>query len=102
MTTERHNMTTKRQNYYKETQNDSHVGGFCWNPRGSFLQCINMFYSTLGNLERECIEEICDHEEAREVFEQTDKTVRLHFVLFYFTVSLCDHRKSYKSTEGSV
>ncbi|XP_056157167.1 prothrombin [Lampris incognitus] len=27
-----------------------------------------------GNLERECIEEICDHEEAREVFEQTDKT----------------------------
>uniref|UniRef100_A0A3Q1JG72 Prothrombin n=1 Tax=Anabas testudineus TaxID=64144 RepID=A0A3Q1JG72_ANATE len=36
-----------------------------------------------GNLERECIEEICDHEEAREVFEQTDKTVRLHFVLFW-------------------
>ncbi|XP_068612481.1 prothrombin [Brachionichthys hirsutus] len=27
-----------------------------------------------GNLERECIEEICDHEEAREVFEQEDKT----------------------------
>ncbi|XP_072235298.1 prothrombin [Leuresthes tenuis] len=27
-----------------------------------------------GNLERECIEEICDHEEAREVFEQKDKT----------------------------
>ncbi|XP_023252211.1 prothrombin [Seriola lalandi dorsalis] len=27
-----------------------------------------------GNLERECIEEICDHEEAREVFEQPDKT----------------------------
>ncbi|XP_070711773.1 prothrombin [Pempheris klunzingeri] len=27
-----------------------------------------------GNLERECVEEICDHEEAREVFEQTDKT----------------------------
>uniref|UniRef100_A0A671UFY9 Prothrombin n=1 Tax=Sparus aurata TaxID=8175 RepID=A0A671UFY9_SPAAU len=33
-----------------------------------------------GNLERECVEEICDHEEAREVFEQTDKTVRLHFL----------------------
>uniref|UniRef100_A0AAQ4NTF4 Prothrombin n=1 Tax=Gasterosteus aculeatus aculeatus TaxID=481459 RepID=A0AAQ4NTF4_GASAC len=29
-----------------------------------------------GNLERECVEEICDHEEAREVFEQTEKTVR--------------------------
>ncbi|KAL6461747.1 hypothetical protein MHYP_G00298920 [Metynnis hypsauchen] len=27
-----------------------------------------------GNLERECVEEICSHEEAREVFEQTDKT----------------------------
>ncbi|CDQ59888.1 prothrombin [Oncorhynchus mykiss] len=27
-----------------------------------------------GNLERECIEEICDHEEAREVFEKPDKT----------------------------
>ncbi|XP_028255540.1 prothrombin [Parambassis ranga] len=30
-----------------------------------------------GNLERECLEEICDHEEAREVFEQKDKTA--HF-----------------------
>lgn len=28
-----------------------------------------------GNLERECMEEICDHEEAREVFESDDKTV---------------------------
>ncbi|CAN9498313.1 unnamed protein product [Ophioblennius macclurei] len=27
-----------------------------------------------GNLERECIEEICDYEEAREVFEDDDKT----------------------------
>ncbi|XP_052007703.1 prothrombin [Xyrauchen texanus] len=27
-----------------------------------------------GNLERECVEEICDHEEAREVFEKPDKT----------------------------
>uniref|UniRef100_A0A4W6FRT1 Prothrombin n=1 Tax=Lates calcarifer TaxID=8187 RepID=A0A4W6FRT1_LATCA len=37
-----------------------------------------------GNLERECVEEICDHEEAREVFEQPVKTVRLHFVLISF------------------
>lgn len=29
-----------------------------------------------GNLERECIEEICDYEEAREVFEDDEKTVR--------------------------
>lgn len=29
-----------------------------------------------GNLERECMEEICDREEAREVFERVDKTVR--------------------------
>lgn len=28
-----------------------------------------------GNLERECIEELCDYEEAREVFEDDDKTV---------------------------
>ncbi|XP_036391610.1 prothrombin [Megalops cyprinoides] len=27
-----------------------------------------------GDLERECVEEICDHEEAREVFENHDKT----------------------------
>lgn len=30
-----------------------------------------------GNLERECIEEICNYEEAREVFEDDDKTVRV-------------------------
>uniref|UniRef100_A0A3Q3F7B7 Prothrombin n=1 Tax=Labrus bergylta TaxID=56723 RepID=A0A3Q3F7B7_9LABR len=29
-----------------------------------------------GNLERECVEEICDHEEAREVFENVLKTVQ--------------------------
>lgn len=34
----------------------------------------NVFNS--GNLERECMEEICNYEEAREVFEQTDTTVR--------------------------
>lgn len=30
-----------------------------------------------GNLERECIEEKCNYEEAREVFEDDAKTVRL-------------------------
>lgn len=29
-----------------------------------------------GNLERECIEEVCDYEEAREVFENDAQTVR--------------------------
>lgn len=30
-----------------------------------------------GNLERECLEEVCSYEEAREVFENTEKTVRV-------------------------
>lgn len=30
-----------------------------------------------SNLERECIEEICDFEEAQEIFHDVDKTVRL-------------------------
>lgn len=29
-----------------------------------------------GNLERECIEELCNMEEAREIFENTPETVR--------------------------
>ncbi len=55
-----------------------------WEPLyDSMLVCIviNTSYFPLGNLERECVEEICDHEEAREVFEQQDTTVRRHFVL---------------------
>uniref|UniRef100_A0A671UFW5 Prothrombin n=1 Tax=Sparus aurata TaxID=8175 RepID=A0A671UFW5_SPAAU len=54
-----------------------------------------------GNLERECVEEICDHEEAREVFEQTDKTVRLHFVLISFTLLLIIKSKSYCNCKGT-
>uniref|UniRef100_A0A8C3SY56 Proline rich and Gla domain 4 n=1 Tax=Chelydra serpentina TaxID=8475 RepID=A0A8C3SY56_CHESE len=30
---------------------------------------------TPGNLERECYEELCNYEEAREIFEDPDKTV---------------------------
>lgn len=33
-----------------------------------------------GNLERECLEETCDLEEVREVFEDDEKTVRLRSV----------------------
>lgn len=47
-----------------------------------------------ANLERECVEEICDHEEAREVFESDDKTVLVaagsdsytEALLFHFNV----------------
>lgn len=52
-----------------------------------------------GNLERECIEEICDYEEAREVFEDDTKTVltqilfniitQTYFNLSNFANSLC-------------
>lgn len=37
-----------------------------------------------GDLERECTEEVCDLEEAREVFEDDDMTVSTH-VLYTYT-----------------
>uniref|UniRef100_A0A8B9FM85 Gla domain-containing protein n=1 Tax=Amazona collaria TaxID=241587 RepID=A0A8B9FM85_9PSIT len=33
---------------------------------------------TPDNLERECLEELCNYEEAREIFEDPDKTVAVH------------------------
>lgn len=33
---------------------------------------------TPDNLERECLEELCNYEEAREIFEDLDKTVAVH------------------------
>ncbi len=43
-----------------------------------------------GNLERECIEEICDYEEAREVFEDDTKTVRhsSFYYLYCYVISI--------------
>lgn len=41
-----------------------------------------------GNLERECIEEVCDLEEAREVFENYDKTVGIYLYLFFIIHTL--------------
>lgn len=35
-----------------------------------------------GNLERECIEEICNYEEAREVFENIPDTVKCCCMLY--------------------
>lgn len=48
-----------------------------------------------GNLERECMEEVCDREEAREIFEDDEQTVGIY--LFIFCVNLlvstgCTHR----------
>lgn len=39
-----------------------------------------------GNLERECKEEICDLEEARETFENDEKTVSIHLFGFYLAL----------------
>lgn len=39
----------------------------------------SMFEETKkGNLERECIEELCNKEEAREIFENDPETVRIY------------------------
>uniref|UniRef100_A0A3Q3IPF7 Uncharacterized protein n=1 Tax=Monopterus albus TaxID=43700 RepID=A0A3Q3IPF7_MONAL len=47
-----------------------------WRRANSFMEELKQ-----GNLERECIEEVCDYEEAREVFENDDQT--RHFWLSY-------------------
>lgn len=61
----------------------------------SIVVCTYVYHVTSGNLERECLEEICDHEEAREVFEQSDKTVQLH------TQSAFDILKEYQISSNS-
>lgn len=42
-----------------------------------------------GNLERECLEEACDLEEAREVFENDEKTVGIYLFSFYYIHIVC-------------
>lgn len=57
-----------------------------------------------GNLERECVEEICDHEEAREVFETNDDTVGITSVsenyseitVFCLSLTLCHYNGVHK------
>lgn len=41
------------------------------------IRRANSFFEELrrGNLERECMEEICSYEEAREIFKNDEKTV---------------------------
>lgn len=44
------------------------------------------------NLERECIEEVCTMEEAREVFENDEKTVgpaHTHKIIHFLTITKC-------------
>lgn len=49
-----------------------------------------------GNMERECIEERCSYEEAREIFEDVTKTVCLFNSFLYFLyISLETFKKSY-------
>uniref|UniRef100_I3JR01 Prothrombin n=1 Tax=Oreochromis niloticus TaxID=8128 RepID=I3JR01_ORENI len=87
---------TKTTNNCEVTQNDPNMFYRCSLCLClmilSRLQCVNVDYFISGNLERECVEEICDHEEAREVFEQPDKTVCLYFSLLSertLTQSVC-------------
>lgn len=42
----------------------------------------------MGDLKRECLEEICSYEEAREVFEHDETTVRLAFFFIVLQTSL--------------
>lgn len=47
-----------------------------------------------GNIERECIEEICNYEEAQEAFENDDRTVSQlpsQFIIFFIPNQNCTH-----------
>jgi len=54
----------------------------------SFLEEVKQ-----GNMERECMEERCDWEEAREIFENKEKTVWIYWILpaKHENTSLQDH-----------
>lgn len=56
----------------------------------------NTFWEELkkGNMERECVEERCSYEEAREIFEDVKKTVGRLFVYLFFNISSEAFRKS--------
>lgn len=51
-----------------------------------------------GNLERECLEEACDLEEAREVFENDEKTVGIYLFSFYYIHIVCFFRLYWSET----
>uniref|UniRef100_A0A8C3V0T4 Coagulation factor IX n=1 Tax=Catharus ustulatus TaxID=91951 RepID=A0A8C3V0T4_CATUS len=61
---------------------DENTGEFLWKEASSVLQRQRRANSNRleevipGNLERECIEEKCSYEEAREVFENEEQTMR--------------------------
>ncbi|KAI5629677.1 transmembrane gamma-carboxyglutamic acid protein 4 precursor, partial [Silurus asotus] len=59
---------------------------------------------TQGNLERECIEEVCNYEEAREVFENIPDTVESSsFFIYLFFLSFCFNQDAFwkKYTEAA-
>ncbi|KAG8450316.1 hypothetical protein GDO86_002822 [Hymenochirus boettgeri] len=55
-----------------------------------------------GNLERECIEELCNKEEAREIFENIPETVKIHFgIVKYLLSCLGAHRSGMASKHNN-
>uniref|UniRef100_A0A4W5LKV5 Gla domain-containing protein n=1 Tax=Hucho hucho TaxID=62062 RepID=A0A4W5LKV5_9TELE len=46
-----------------------------------------------GDMERECIEERCDREEAREIFENDKQTVNCHSPSLFLSIYLSLNRK---------
>lgn len=61
--------------------------------------------SKKGNMERECIEEYCNREEAREIFENNPETVRaLWPMVFYFSkikIILAEKSSSFCPNHGT-
>ena len=107
---------------------DEHCKTWGSNTAGDFVVCLRVFLekreaNTLlprsrransgfleelkqGNLERECVEEICDFEEAREVFEDDHKTVSRYAdqidIYIYIYIYLYAHRSSIHTVTGRL
>lgn len=62
-----------------------------WKRAGSYL--LEELFQ--GNLEKECYEEICVYEEAREVFEHDAPTVCTHRELAFPSLNCCCLRERY-------
>lgn len=48
-----------------------------------------------ASMERECVEEMCDFEEAREIFQTREATVRRHFTFVFESLQLKDSYTSH-------
>lgn len=51
-----------------------------------------------ASLERECLEEVCDYEEAREVFQDNYRTVSLNINTFNITTNIHSCARNYVQT----